>query len=346
MRARRPRTAPAPGCPPTTSPPPGWRTSRTSSASKPPFAPPARRRRRSRAPSIRRGCRRDLRGGPRETRAVLSILGGVIEELESLGDGLDDDERRLRVRRRAIRRGAIRGGHPRGRRASRRATAAHVLANRRAGQGGHLGGRDTPLSRPGDARGGGVDAASSSARSRRVGSTRTRSGGARAAAASAEKSDVRAGRPDGKPRGEPVRREEGKSGRTRRARFKTLKDARAASRVRKNLDYHIAKLRRRFRDCRRRQTRSSRTWRRSSPRRKRRGRARPARMAPARRRGDATTHGGARGEARETARESFAPSGMSVKKPSRWRRPSRTREDGRPKVRSPPNTRHARRARW
>ena len=93
LRARRPRTAPAPGCPPTTSPPPGWRTSRTSSASKPPFAPPARRRRRSTTPSIRRGCRRrPPRWPPRDPRGALRVLGGVIEELESLGDGLDDDE--------------------------------------------------------------------------------------------------------------------------------------------------------------------------------------------------------------------------------------------------------------
>ena len=218
----------------------------------------------------------DLRGGPRETRAVLSILGGVIEELESLGDGLDDDEDSDAAsafdaaRSAAVQSAAAiladaerHDGRP----------PPHVLANRRAGQGGHLGGRDTPLSRPGDARGGGVATQPPRARVRGASGQRgPAQGGARAAAASAEKSDVRRRNgSDGKPAwgaGSPRGGE--KAGERARARFKTLKDARAASRVRKNLDYHIAKLSKEVSRLSDEATRSSRTWRRSSPRRKRR----------------------------------------------------------------------------
>ena len=190
----------------------------------------------------------DLRGGPRETRAVLSILGGVIEELESLGDGLDDDEDSDAASAfDAARSAAVQ-------------SAAAILADAERHDG-----RPPPTSSRIDALAKAVISVAETLLSRAQATLEEeasrRSLLERAFEARRVNEDPLKAAPappprpprspmsaagngsDGKPAwgaGSPRGGE--KAGERARARFKTLKDARAASRVRKNLDYHIAKL--------------------------------------------------------------------------------------------------------
>ena len=190
----------------------------------------------------------DLRGGPRETRAVLSLLGGIVEELEALGDGLDDDEDSDTTSAfDAARSAAVQ-------------SAAAILADAERHDG-----RPPPTSSRVDALAKAAilvaetllsraqatleeEASRRGLLERAFEARRVNEDPLKAAPAppprpprsprsvAGEDADVKPAWGAGSPRGG-----EG-AGERARARFKTLKDARAASRVRKNLDFHIAKL--------------------------------------------------------------------------------------------------------
>ena len=190
----------------------------------------------------------DLRGGPRETRAVLYLLGGVVEELEALGDGLDDEEDSDATsafddaRSAAVRSAAAiladaerHDGRP-------PPTSSRVDALAKAA----ISVAETLLSRAQAtleeeaSRRGLLERAFEA---RRVNEDPLKAAPAPPPRPPRSPRSVTGEDADGKPAwgaGSPRGGQD--AGERARARFKTLKDARAASRVRKNLDFHIAKL--------------------------------------------------------------------------------------------------------